>query len=138
MKRMLLATVFGLVACGADAPPETTQVVAADGSTNAAVAPPPDAITEPSEEQMRQAYVARLDQVNAGGGIEVQMSGASSKPFQMVLRGFRKLGCEPLGDKFRCQAEVHLAFPETKLSDSIETDNDVYRRDAQGQWYLRP
>jgi len=94
----------------------------------------PQAIAEPSEDEMRLLYVANMDALNRSGGVNIQMSGAQSESFGVKVESFKKSGCTPLGNDFRCEADVRTSYPGIDLPDDTATETSTYRKDAEGRW----
>lgn len=134
-RALALSITLGLLAaCGAgDIDPEAT--AAADGAPATPAPPAAEApLEEPTESEMRALEQARIDAINAGGGLVISMSGATSKPIKVRLTSFRKVGCKPYTRAFRCESEVGWAYPDTELPEEVLPTSRRYTPDGNGGW----
>lgn len=90
------------------------------GQPGSATAPSPSAGLEPSRDDLRAAYAARIDEVNQGAG-EV-LSDDEAAALRLNLEDLQKLICrriERIGDHYDCRVEVRIRIadqrPETRV-----------------------
>lgn len=134
-RALALSILFGvLAACGSgDIDPDATAAANGAPATPAPPAAEPP-LEEPTESEMRAIAQARVDEINAKGGLVISMSGATSDPIKVRLISFRKTGCKPYTRAFRCESEVGWAYPGTELPDEVLPGSDRYTPDGKGGW----
>ena len=129
----LLAATLAVAACGpGDIDPDAT--ARADAGTPEPAVAEQAPLAEPTEDEMRKVAQAKVDQINANGGLVISMSGATSDPIKVRLVSFRKVGCTPYTRAFRCEAQVGWAYPGTELPDEVLPHSDRYTPDGKGGW----
>lgn len=129
----LVVATLVLSGCGAgDIDPDATARADAGTPEPAVAAEAP--LVEPTEGEMRQVAQAKVDEINAKGGLVISMSGATSDPIRVRLISFRKVGCTPYTRAFRCEAEVGWSYPGTELPDEVLPSSDRYTPDGKGGW----
>ena len=129
----LLVATLGLGGCGAgDIDPDATARADAGTPEPAPAKDPP--LVEPTEDEMRALAQAKVDQINAKGGLVISMSGVTSDPIKVRLISFRKTGCTPYTRAFRCEAQVGWSYPGTELPDEVLPSSDRYTPDGKGGW----
>jgi hypothetical protein len=130
----LVAILLCLAACGRNKSPAADTQPASKAVAQTPIRAQPTISEEPSEEVIRAAFIAPYDEINRKGGAQLVMSGARSKPFEIKVESYRKMGCTPVNNDFRCEAELRTSYPGTELPEETFVESIRFRKDAQGQW----
>lgn len=130
----LVAIPLCLASCGRNKAPAADTQPAHKAVVQQPIRAQPTTSEEPSEEVIREAFIAPYDELNRKGGVRIEMSGARSKPFEVKVESYHKVGCTPVDKDFRCEAEVRTSYPGTELPEETFIESIRFRKDAQGQW----
>jgi len=90
---------------------------------------------EPTEEQIRTAYAATLEDINTRSA--AQLGEADAAPLTVVLETLTKLGCRSLGGQgvqYDCRVERHIRRGDRKPTTDVV---QLWLAHEDGRWIAR-